>query len=582
MCNSLKPERRLLRAVAGVVVAMAGLWMAAGSLAAEEASSALLSKGPYLQEWAPGSMSIMWETLTNLPGTVRYGLEGASEPSSVSVTPKAMRGISKVIRKVVVPVLKTNLTASGEARIVPSTKTNAVTESVTNTYYLYEVALEGLRLGQSYAYTVGIGGTVTPSKQFKPLNPEAERVCFIGYGDSRSDPKIHARLAAQFMDYHPDFILHTGDLVSSGRDYGLWSKEFFDPLTNVIDQVPLFSAIGNHEDDGTNYLGYFHLPGKRLWYSFDAGPVHVLVLDFRFEKSSSEQFRFASNDLARASAPWKLVMLHYPVFNLSGHSSGWGRANYLPLFHQTKVDLVLVGHSHLYERFRPLAPKTGGDEWPITHITSGGGGAHLHASVAHAALLARAATNHFLVFEATRDRLVGRALTARGDLLDRFEIAKAGGRHTLAYLAAVYSEGSLDIYSDVAPMLAGRVAELPGAVAFSKVTFNIAPLKTPKPAQFMDISLAPASVRFYTMENGPVRVAIPPPGATNRLVFAPIRYIGRRKPEGKGGEAMRPALVFQAKVRAGAEEILVYGAPCKLGRKPAETKTPSEEPDYED
>jgi hypothetical protein len=98
----------------------------------------------------------------------------------------------------------------------------------------------------------------------------------------------------------------------------------------------------------------------------------------------------------------------------------------------------------------------------------------------------------------------------------------------------------------------------------------------------MDIGLAPASVRFYAMENGPLRVAIPPPGATNRLVSVNIRYIGRRTTLGKEGETLRPSLVFQAKVRAGTEEILVYGAACKLAKKPADAKPQAEEFDYED
>ena len=71
------------------------------------------------------------------------------------------------------------------------------------------------------------------------------------------------------------------------------------------------------------------------------------------------------------------MILHYPVFNIGGHNTGWGHAAYLPLFHAAKVDLVMAGHSHIYERFRPIASKSGTESWPITHITTGGGGAPL-------------------------------------------------------------------------------------------------------------------------------------------------------------------------------------------------------------
>jgi hypothetical protein len=98
----------------------------------------------------------------------------------------------------------------------------------------------------------------------------------------------------------------------------------------------------------------------------------------------------------------------------------------------------------------------------------------------------------------------------------------------------------------------------------------------------MDIGLAPGSLRFYAMENGLLRVAIPPPGATNRTVSVNVRYIGRRKPEGKGGETLRPSLIFQARVRAGAEEVMVYGAPCKVAKKNGGAKPQPDEFDYED
>jgi hypothetical protein len=53
------------------------------------------------------------------------------------------------------------------------------------------------------------------------------------------------------------------------------------------------------------YLFYMHLPGKDRWYSFDIGPVHLLALDFRYEKETDEQFAFARQDLLAAKAPWK-------------------------------------------------------------------------------------------------------------------------------------------------------------------------------------------------------------------------------------------------------------------------------------
>jgi hypothetical protein len=51
------------------------------------------------------------------------------------------------------------------------------------------------------------------------------------------------------------------------------------------------------------------------------GPAHVLALDYRLGKGNDEQFAFAQQDLMTAKAPWKVVFMQYPVFNIGGHAT---------------------------------------------------------------------------------------------------------------------------------------------------------------------------------------------------------------------------------------------------------------------
>jgi hypothetical protein len=223
----------------------------------------------------------------------------------------------------------------------------------------------------------------------------------------------------------------------------LWEKEFFGPLANVIDEIPFLSAIGNHEDDGTNYLAQFQLPDQELWYSFDAGAAHFLALDYRYPAQTDPQYQFAQKDLLGSQTPWKIVFLHNPIFNFGGHNSMWGHEAYLPLLHKARVDLVVSGHSHIYERFKPLTSEAEKGKWAITHLTTGGGGAPLATPIENPAHAAYSRTNHFVVFEVTKDTLKGQAISREGTAFDEFVLKKTNGQYDPAYLARAYSESQV-------------------------------------------------------------------------------------------------------------------------------------------
>jgi hypothetical protein len=565
--RALGDGKRPFPAAAAALLVASALSLPAGE------SAKLFSKGPYVQAPQPGTVTIFWESATNHPGTVRYGWGRNLKLKLTDVLPQRMKGrsSSSATNEIINDLGTSEDRPRPEEPTAPERgRTNAPargrlrTVYWTNTYYLYEAVLEGLKPGVAYSYMVEMNGVATAPQQFRALEPGASKVRFLAYGDTRSDSRIHASLARRFAAEDPAFIMHTGDLVAKGKDYALWSKEFFNPMAGVIGRIPFFSVIGNHEEDGTNYLAYFHLPGKELWYSFDAGPVHVLALDYHFEKSSSEQFRYASNDLLNARAPWKVVVVHYPVFNVGGHATGWGHTNYLPLFHQAKVDLVLAGHSHLYERFRPLAPRGDTNEWPVTCITTGGGGANLHPSYDHPALFSRETTNHFMVFDVTRDTLKARTIRENGTLIDRFELVKKKGQPLARYRAEVYPEEALKIYFDIAPNLAGRAAALPTNDLPARVLLTLQPRKkSPLPA-VMEITLAPESALDYELVNSPVRVSTPSKGSTNQFVWLEVKATGRKPIKEDKGRNFVPPLVFQAHVKAEEGETVTYGIPARF------------------
>jgi hypothetical protein len=531
----------------------------AGKASDAHAAPPSLSKQPYLQLPGEDTMTVMWESSTHHSGTVWFGRDGKLNQHCGPVVPRNVSEVSVQRQTNWVTFLTNGLV---------TTRTNITKRSVTNTFFVYQATLSHLRPGTIYTYLVETDGRRTEPRAFKTFSAEPHATRFIAYGDSRSNPGIHRRLAQQFSQYAPEFVLHSGDLVMAGQNYRLWSSEFFEPVAGVADRIPILPVPGNHEEDLENYLTYFPRRGGRRWSSFDAGPVHVLALDYHFESATNEQFEFAREDLRKSTAPWKIVFLHYPVFNYGHHNSGWGHRSYLPLFHETKVDLILAGHTHLYERIRPVAPTNQPGAWAVACLTTGGGGAELHQPYPHPAQAAAVSTNHFIAFTATRDTLRARAIRLDGVEFDSFEIHKPGGEQTTDYLAQVYPEELLKISYEVGPALLGKLAALPTNQQPARAMLTLPPLETAIQPVELEISLAPESARHYTLEERSLRVTTPPPGGTKKVFWFNVRATGNRKIK---GPELNPPLVFKARATTLWGEMLAYGPPSRLSQTAAAT-----------
>ena len=134
------------------------------------------------------------------------------------------------------------------------------------------------------------------------------------------------------------------------------------PLATAL---PLMVTVGNHEIDssanreldmtggdsggecGVATLKRFPYLGssvEKMWYSFDYGSVHVVMLSS--EHPSTPQVAFFQNDLAsvnRSATPWVLALLHRPPFaSVSKNSSISNElaAAWHPVFVEAGVDMV--------------------------------------------------------------------------------------------------------------------------------------------------------------------------------------------------------------------------------------------------
>lgn len=193
----------------------------------------------------------------------------------------------------------------------------------------------------------------------------------------------------------PLFNLINGDLCYANLAQDrirTWSN-WFENNTRSARYRPWMPAAGNHENELGNgpigygaYQTYFSVPDsgsspelRGMWYSFTAGSVRVISLNnddvalqdggnsYVHGYSAGEQKRWLAAELADARrdplVDWVVVCMHQTAISTTDHNGAdlGIRQDWLPLFDQYAVDLVVCGHEHHYERSHPLRGTLGTD-----------------------------------------------------------------------------------------------------------------------------------------------------------------------------------------------------------------------------
>jgi len=226
---------------------------------------------------------------------------------------------------------------------------------------------------------------------------------FIAFGDSGSNSEEQKKIA-QLMEKKEniDFVIHTGDLVDSGKDEDATSQ-YFGMYKNLLKRVPFFIALGNHDygrefnkEEGRgflkeNYKPYHSWPmtgyGPHYYY-FDIANARFIILDANnfygaivapSLKKGSQQYKWLEDVLKLTNKTWKFIVIHEPIYSSGEHGVIEEEREILaPLFEKYKVDIVFHGHDHNYERTKPILNGVE-DEKGVIYITLGGGGRKLYS-----------------------------------------------------------------------------------------------------------------------------------------------------------------------------------------------------------
>lgn len=204
-----------------------------------------------------------------------------------------------------------------------------------------------LDAGRPHAVAVGPHRFTLPPAPDDPCAP----LRFIALGDGRAavdgvGPSAYwAPILAEAIARRPAFVVNTGDLVKNGERPDEWAAY----LRTLPPWPPVVAVRGNH-DRGPHFYRLGLAPGPV--FAWTVGPLLLAGIDT--EVPAIEPVAAALDGVLAAShAPWKIVVMHRPIWSRGNHGSderGFNRI-LVPLFDRHDVALVLAGHDHDYERF---------------------------------------------------------------------------------------------------------------------------------------------------------------------------------------------------------------------------------------
>ncbi len=296
----------------------------------------------------------------------------------------------------------------------------------------HAVTLSGLRPGSRYYYRVA-GAQETVSFRTAPEGP-GSGFTFAVVGDSGTGSKAQRAVAGLLERMHPDLILHTGDVVYPKGDDADYDLKFFAPYRRIIESVPIFPSLGNHDvetENGAPYLENFYLPRNNLedtgrYYSFDWGNAHFVALDSElyYEDEGGDPERqkaWLERDLGETRQPWKFVFFHRPPYSSSEHGSDLlVREDLEPILARHGVDVVFSGHDHDYERTVQIKG--------VTYVVTGGGGKDLYeAGESEWTAFSRSA-HHAVRVRVDGDCLRLEAVEPNGVVVDHLNLRLNGSR----------------------------------------------------------------------------------------------------------------------------------------------------------
>jgi acid phosphatase type 7 len=232
-----------------------------------------------------------------------------------------------------------------------------------------------------------------------------------------------------------ELILHTGDIIYPAGELMNYDPNFFVPYGSMLRRAPIFPAIGNHDliTLGIPFETIFTLPannpqGTEFYYSFDYGDARFIALDTTIfgHIPVGSHMTWLQGELSSNTRRWLVVYFHIPLYSSGVHGNDvLLQFNLEAMFENAGVDLVLTGHDHNYERFRPIKKHSQDPSYKgIVHVLTGGGGKDTRSVGSQSTTAYSEECYHYTRFTVRRNQIEGQAVRLDGAIIDDFVITK--------------------------------------------------------------------------------------------------------------------------------------------------------------
>ena len=296
-------------------------------------------------------------------------------------------------------------------------------------FYYNQATLANLEENTKYVYRVVNGDQVSKIYDFTTKDFDGS-YNFIFAGDpqigasgsaSKDTEGWDKTLSDSINKFNPNFILSAGDQVNTASDENQYSGYLdHEELTSV----PQATTIGNHDSSSNAYTQHFNLPnetakgetaaGTDYWYVYN----NTLFMNINTNNTSTAEHKAFMKEAIKENQDvrWKVVVFHHSVYSVAYHSVESSilkrREELTPVFDDLGIDVVLMGHDHVYVRSNMMkGMKVSQETKDLTSVTDPEGILYLTANSASGSKYYDIKTNISTDFVAKMDQSKQRSIS---------------------------------------------------------------------------------------------------------------------------------------------------------------------------